>query len=120
MSKTKRLYETKAERSRRLPVGTWFVWPDTLPRRHEYYQPRVYRALGDGKASKPVYEEFGVWSHKSGPNSPQSAYDRADEVARILNGRNADERAASKFVKELTDARVRGAMERVSELLLGR
>jgi hypothetical protein len=119
MPKPKRIYETKTERARRLPVGTWFVWPDTLPRRHKYYQPRVYRALGGGSASKPVYEEFGMWEHKSGLLAPQAAYDRAIEVAGILNGRNADEHAATAYVKALIDVRARGAAERVGELLRG-
>lgn len=111
MSKPKRLYETKAQRARRLPVGTWFVWPDTLPRRHRYYQPRVYRALDGGTASAPVYVDFGFWTHAGGVNCPQAAYDRANDVAQSLNGRNADERAAAVYVAGLRAQRAQAAAE---------
>lgn len=117
MSKPRRMYETKTDRSRRLPNGTWFVWPDTLPRRYTYYQPRVYRALGDGKTSEPVYADIGVWDHTDGIHSPAAAYGRCNEVAQQLNARNASETAAKAYVQKQSDRRLLEASEKLGRLL---
>lgn len=118
MKKLKRLYESKRARARRLPVGTWFVYPDVLPRRYKYYQPRIYRARADGEVSPAMYEDLGFWEHTGGVNSPQAAHDRLDEIARTLNAMRADEAAATTFLDRLTRRRVQGATESLSQLLL--
>jgi hypothetical protein len=120
MMEIKRLHETKKQRARRLSIGTWFVYPDILPRKYTYYQPRVYRALADGGVSEAVYADFGVWEQQSGPNTPQAAYERATVIAQDLNARNADEQAAIKHVAWLKRQRVAAAMGRLGNLLSGR
>lgn len=86
--------ETKHQTARRLPVGTWFVWPTpTLPQRGSVFRMRVYRVNAGGRVSKPVFESVAM-------SDDSAAFQACAEIARLLNEQRADEREAWRFIEE--------------------
>lgn len=114
--KPKHMYETRSEVAKRLPIGTWFVWPGTVPRAHKYYRPRLYRVLDNHKPSSAMHEDFGLWEI-IGASGAHAAYERIDMLARTLNAMCADEQVAKKYIQKQHDDRIREAMSNTAALL---
>lgn len=112
-----RLFETKAQRARRLAVGTWFVYPDVLPKQYKYYQPRVYRVLDNHQTAKSDFEDIGLWNVDGGAQSSQAAYERASELVATLNSINADMEAANKYIRAQRKESARRASESLAQML---